>query len=274
MASRGTAPHMPLKRSDKLSGMMSIEAERKNERSIRKSYGDDDMGSGYTTFKRRQDKDEIAARKRRKLIEERRRPDDVKYFFKTDSGTFEGWKEDYVFTTKDRGTGYYWDGMDSVKKLSADEDVTSTTTSTNTSIIGSAKLDNGENNKEDKTKGVKDKKKKKKKEKSKKKRKNGKLPSGWEETIDPFTAKLYFFNRKLNKTVWDRPTSDDEFSIGEDTANEKGSEPNGTRKIINDKSSGDDSLPEGWQAAKDPSTGKEYYYHVESNETVWDRPQK
>jgi len=47
---------------------------------------------------------------------ERVRPEGATYFIKAE--TFDGWKEDYVFTTKKgRGTGYFWDGMDSVKKL-------------------------------------------------------------------------------------------------------------------------------------------------------------
>jgi len=50
------------------------------------------------------------------MVVERVRPDGTNYFIKAD--TFDGWKEDYVFTTKaGRGTGYFWDGMDSVKKL-------------------------------------------------------------------------------------------------------------------------------------------------------------
>lgn len=36
----------------------------------------------------------------------------------------------------------------------------------------------------------------------------------------------------------------------------------------------DDTLPEGWKAAYDPNTNKNYYYHVESGISKWERPKK
>ena len=32
-------------------------------------------------------------------------------------------------------------------------------------------------------------------------------------------------------------------------------------------------LPEGWKSAKDPVSGREYFFHVKTNETSWDVPQ-
>ncbi|VEU33539.1 unnamed protein product [Pseudo-nitzschia multistriata] len=111
------APKAPLKKQDKLgTGFSSWEEERAHEDMVRKNAGHASANSGYTTFKN--DKSaakEAALRKKRKAqIEARIRPDDEEYFIA--SATFEGWKFDYVFTTKNGATGYYWDGMDSVKK--------------------------------------------------------------------------------------------------------------------------------------------------------------
>ena len=112
----GVAPALPLKKLDRVAlGTTSIHEERTNEIKIRREAGDRELGAGYTTFKRKTNTEEIAEKKRRKLVMERVRPDDAPYFLEAE--TFGGYKFDYVFTTRDtRGTGYYWDGMDSLKK--------------------------------------------------------------------------------------------------------------------------------------------------------------
>ena len=33
-------------------------------------------------------------------------------------------------------------------------------------------------------------------------------------------------------------------------------------------------LPDGWKAAKDPASGREYYYHAATQQTTWERPTK
>ena len=33
-----------------------------------------------------------------------------------------------------------------------------------------------------------------------------------------------------------------------------------------------DALPAGWVAAKDPASGKEYYYHAATSKTTWEKP--
>lgn len=35
----------------------------------------------------------------------------------------------------------------------------------------------------------------------------------------------------------------------------------------------DDALPEGWVAVYDPLSASTYYYHQETKETTWDRPE-
>ena len=112
-----SAPKAPLKKADKLStGFNTWEEERAHEGEIRREAGHAATNSGYQLFNDEHKKkaEEAAERKRKARIEARIRPDDKEYLIP--SKTFEGWKFDYVFTTKNGTTGYYWDGMDSIKK--------------------------------------------------------------------------------------------------------------------------------------------------------------
>lgn len=253
-SSRGVAPHLPLKRSDKLSGMKSIQEERNNEQKIRKDTGDRGMYSGYTVFKRKNTLEEAAERKRRKLIQERRRPEELTYFIKADN--FLEWKEDYIFTTRDGRTGYYWDGMDSIKKLNKNGDDLSPagTTSTHNDYD---EITNNEGlivEAESKSSN------KKKKKKKKHKKKDGAipiesdLPNGWQMAIDPTSGTTYYYNVELNKTLWEHPTHE------------------GESNKVDNKDPATVPLLEGWEATKDPSSGKEYFYNRSLNKTSWERP--
>jgi len=116
------APSLPMKRAAQLgTGFTTLEQERDYENKIRAESGDAILGSGYTSFKRKVDPNELAEKKRVKKVMERIRPDNAIYYIP--SITFQGWREDYVFTTRERGVGYYWDGMDSYKKLLSTQNV-------------------------------------------------------------------------------------------------------------------------------------------------------
>mmetsp|Transcript_1750 Transcript_1750/g.2783 ORF Transcript_1750/g.2783 Transcript_1750/m.2783 type:complete len:327 (+) Transcript_1750:62-1042(+) len=279
------APSLPIKKMDRVAGLGNMQEERKQEEKIRKDAGDASMGEGYTVFKRKNDADEQMAKKKRKLIEDRVRPEDVDYFIP--SKTFQGWKSDYVFTTKNtHGTGYYWDGMDSVKALLDSTNGGSASEGATTATIPSGVPDEP----------VKKKKKKKKNKASstapvfvdgsrnpmeqvakaiqrrnqmmqlpptqryQQQQQEGQasgappsLPLGWERCTDPSTGTEYYFNRSAGLTSWDPPTED-----------------NDTTK----KQSGNGSaLPSGWSVAKDETTDKEYYYHT-NGEVRWERPTK
>lgn len=274
LSNASVAPHMPLKRADRLAGITSVEEERKREKKIREQAGYAGESTGYTVFKRKNEAEEAAARKKRKQIENKVRPDEKKYFISAE--TFEGWKFDYVFTTRDRGTGYYWDGMDSLKKLNGEGDFGEET--------GHDDADTGESaaKQEDKPK--------KKKKKNKKhavvppvvvdnpynpmeqvadaiRRRNEALasggppsallglPAGWEVATDS-SGKTYYFCRASGERQWDRPTAPAS-SLSTATANSA--------------SAARPELPFGWSVTKDESTGKEYYYHT-NGETRWERP--
>jgi FtsZ-interacting cell division protein YlmF len=226
--SRGVAPHAPLHKTDRITGMKSMVDERKNEEKSRQEYGDAPMGSGYTVFKRKQDKSDLESKKRTKIIMEKTRPDNVKYFIP--SASFSGWKEDYVFTTRDRGTGYYWDGTDSLQKLLKEEE-------------GRDKYDQSQHENVESPEKPKKKKKDKTTQKTVSSTHEDALPEGWELATDSL-GNVYFFNRSLNKSSWERPTTKDEESF----------------------------LPEGWNEGKDPVTGRTYYYNHSKNETTWEKP--
>ena len=287
-ATSSVAPAIPLKRLDRALGTKSISDERAAEARIRRDAGDRELGSGYTEFKRKNDHEEIAAEKKRKLILDRCRPDEMPYFLAAE--TFEGWKFDYVFSTKSsRGTGYYWDGWDSMKRELGEEQRGPTTEEDNSSQLA------------DDPRGDKDKSKTKSKKKKKRKiiqetvveddsnpmeqvaqalrRKQAALntnplqsrevsvsdavalgmcktvakeilPDGWESASDPTSGKTYYFCRSTGQRSWTKPVSND--------------------KVRNKNNDGKD-LPEGWKSAKDATTSRIYYYHSDGR-TSWTKP--
>ncbi|KAG7368162.1 WW domain containing protein [Nitzschia inconspicua] len=281
--SQSVAPKAPLKKSDRVV-FASWEEERRHEDQVRKVSGHQQVGSGYTAFKKKNDAEEAKERKRKAQIEKRIRPDDKEYFIP--SPTFVGWKFDYIFTTRiDRGgTGYYWDGHDSIKSLKGGPTETATTSSTS---------DNGRYKKATTTEDTgatssdnKPKKKKRKKEATTapifvsdpnnpmeqaqaiwQKRNQAllttamappttgsDLPPGWESAHDPSSGKLYYFHRSTGQRSWEKPTP---------------------QPTVEEKKNGDsakDNLPEGWKTAIDTTSGKTYFYHT-NGETRWERPE-
>lgn len=259
--SKSVAPKAPLKKADRLgTGFRSWEEERAHEDTVRKTAGHANTGAGYTTFKKKNSAEEAAERKRIKRIESRIRPDDKKYYIPAE--TYQGSKFDYVFMTKPgHGTGYFWDGMDSIKQLKGEFEPPTETTE--------KRADSGETN--DNEGDPKPKKKKRKKnagpvivsdpnnpmeqvaEILRKRNQqlvndNEGLPPGWEATKDPTSNKSYFFNRSTGERSWTKPAPP---AAVQDTATTE--------------------LPDGWKAATDSSTGKTYFYN-DSGETRWDKP--
>jgi hypothetical protein len=271
------APTAPLKAVDRTI-FKSWQEERKYEEEERQKSGATALGSGYTHFaKKGTEDDERLSKKERQRIQQRRRPDDKEYYIPSKS--FTGWKFDYVFTTRDSRTGYYWDGMDSLKSLE--------TTGQAPKII--ILEESGEQTAPESTEKKKEKEEKALKPKKRKRPRGPEFvddptnpfqqlaerfhaqqqqrqsvvnePSGWEAAYDTFSQKTYYYNRSTGERSWELPTS-----LNPSTP----PVPTTTTQQQNDSTA--ESLPPGWIVAKDSSTGKEYYYHSLTQKTQWERP--
>jgi hypothetical protein len=285
------APKAPLKKADKLgTGFSTWDEERDHEKKVRKDAGHANTGAGYTNFSKKQNR----SNKDKQAIIDRIRPDDIQYFIP--SKTFQGWKFDYIFTTRNsvhNGTGYYWDGMDSIKKQNGEV------------IIGEGpKLANNQannNNDKDKRKKVKssssssnNKEEKKKKKRKKNNNDNGPvivhnpnnpmeqmqailerrnqqltgmlptttdddssvLPSGWGAAKDPSTGKTYYFHRATGDRSWEKP------KIPPDSKGHDGGD---------GENNADEALSMGWKSVVDKASGKTYYHHT-NGEVTWTNP--
>lgn len=250
-----SAPTAPLKKIDRASGFANWEDERRHERQVRKESGVGEA-SGYTHFRDKSSAEEASKRKAAKIIESRTRPEGEAYFLP--SNTFQGWKFDYVFTTRDRGTGYYWDGMDSVKKLHGE--LTEEPHPKKPNQAKAEKMTIGSNAEAAGEERIRKKKKRKIqgpviiddpnnpleqvaaaiRRKQSSAMGTSAAPTGWEATIDPATGKTYYYCRLTGERSWDMPS--------------------------------ESSLPKAWKVAKDATTGKEYYYNTDTGETKWELP--
>ena len=250
------APAIPLKRLDRALGTKSISDERAAEAKIRKEAGDRELGSGYTEFKRKNDHEEIAAQKKRKLILDRVRPDDKPYFLPVE--TFDGWKFDYVFTTKSRGTGYYWDGWDSMKRELGEEQPgpKDATIDSSTTMDDPGGQDNNDKPKD--------------KSKKKKKRKMNHETTVESDEWNPMEQVAQALRRKqaaLNANpLQSREVSvSDAVALGAICSDELKSAAKETTLLESD-------LPSGWESAKDPNSGKTYYFRRSTGERSWTKP--
>ena len=254
------APAIPLKKLDRVAlKTTSIRDEQANEAKIRKDAGDRELGAGYTVFKRKSDHEEIAEKKRKKLVLDRVRPDDVPYFIQAEA--FEGFKFDYVFTTMEsRGTGYYWDGMDSLKKELGLPPT-----------VESANDDNGDSNA---TSGTATKKPKKKKKKRKAAHEE---PIFESDEMNPMEQIQQAILRR-KQVMGALPSSltgvtnitnaaDDAAALGADSRALDLAAPPSTAQILEP-----DLVAAGWESAKDPSSGKTYYYKRSTNAHSWKKP--
>ena len=250
------APLMPLKKLDRALGTQSLKDERTNEANIRKEAGDRALGEGYTEFKRKTDHEEIAARKRRKMILDRVRPDDAIYFIEAE--TFEGSKFDYVFTTRDRGTGYYWDGMDSLKRelgqTAADEQTSSNGGDDN--VEPDANLDS------------------KTKSKKKKKKKSQEISDVLVPESDPFNPmeQVAAAIARRNQALQVHLTTDTDNSTMISDAAALGANTKAFQTTTAKETLEAELIAAGWKSAKDPNSGKIYYFNRKTDERSWTRP--
>lgn len=251
LKSSSSAPLAPMKAVDRAAGFACWQDERKQEDAVREQAGEKKLEeSGYTNFRQ---KTEHSNKKEDTLLH-RTRPKKVEYFFP--ASDFQGFKFDYVFTTRQGRTGYYWDGMDSVKqRLNGATDEPTTPRANSVEPDANEQVQASDAQQPSKTK-------KKKKPKlagpviiddpnhpmeqlkAALERKHAAdsqtLPLGWEVATDATSGKPYYYNLTTGQRVWELP--------------------------------GSNTLPQGWSTAKDPTSGKEYYYNATTKETQWERP--
>ena len=285
------APGIPMKKSDRLgTGFSTLSEERANERKVREENGDAALGSGYTSFQRRQNDDddnditEAMAKKRAKMITDRIRPDEVTYYIQTD--TFDGWKEDYIFTTRHRGIGYYWDGMDSLKKQLGLVSVTPCKNDT--------KNDNNNNKSEEISKKKKtiigqDDDKTNKKKKKKKQNKKYQKSQDLSDLISPMDQVANAIRRR-NEAVMGTTSLLTSSTMSNVQAVEMAaltgntvalssiytSKSNNASKLTAPQQSQQSQQPQlsdhGWEEANDPATDKTYYFQRSTNKRQWENP--
>jgi hypothetical protein len=242
------APKAPLKKADKLgTGFSTWDEERDHEKKVRKDAGHATTGAGYTNFTKKQS----SSNKDKQAIIDRIRPDDIQYFIP--SKTFQGWKFDYIFTTRNsvHNTGYFWDGMDSIKKQNGEviigEDLKLANNQANNN-------NNNDNDKDTKRKKVKSSSsssnnKKEKKKKKRKKNNNDNGPVIVHNPNNPMEQMQAILERRNRQLTGMLPTT--------------------TTTTTDDNNS---VLPSGWEAAKDPSTDKTYYFHRATGDRSWEIP--
>jgi len=81
--------------------------------------------------------------------------------------------------------------------------------------------------------------------------------------MDKKYGKMYYYNKSLNKTQWERPT---EPVVEVCDAKPRPPPPPPKKKPLG-------PLPPGWDAARDPASGREYYFNSHTQQTSWERPQ-
>eukprot|EP00929_Paragymnodinium_shiwhaense_P079859 TRINITY_DN41628_c0_g1_i1.p1 TRINITY_DN41628_c0_g1~~TRINITY_DN41628_c0_g1_i1.p1 ORF type:complete len:1389 (+),score=315.31 TRINITY_DN41628_c0_g1_i1:133-4299(+) len=124
------------------------------------------------------------------------------------------------------------------------------------------------------------------------------MPSGWESAIDPESGDKYFANRETQEASWERPLRQP--PPGASSASSTAAGPALQQRHVTPEPppahpgpfteqpaaapasmveqpgrqtcSGGQALPEGWEEARDPSTGKIYFAHRRSGKSQWEVP--
>ena len=290
------APTAPLKAIDRATGFTSWKEERDYSNQIRHSddHTKNTTLSGYTNFTQKANHDHEMSSKERKRIERRIIGENQEYFIP--STTFVGWKFDYIFTSRieTHGTGYYFDGMDSLKLLNGQiskDDIPSsakvlstTSTETNDSTKKRTTSASTVTTDEATTNILPTKKKKKTKhaapiivnnpnhpleqiaailaqrQQQQSSSSSESLPVGWECAKDSTTGTTYYFNRTTGARTWESPAAPSNRIIAAVTNNSSSS------------SSTDKNDSNEWKVTMDPTSGKEYYYNIQTGETSWEKP--
>jgi hypothetical protein len=303
--SKGSAaPKAPLKKSDRLQ-FATWDDEVENERKVREDSGEARLGSGYQQFHLKRKKSEASAaggadagdssggvggRAQEGSVEEnqpKRRPRRPRPAGAPDfvpASTFEGSKEGYAFTTRNGETGYYWDGEERTE-LGGDPAAAGAVPRAKKkrkkagdggATVGITIVDTPDHPLQQLAAAI---------QRHHQHQMAGHappwapqqppatpaLPDGWEAAADPSSGNTYYYHRATGRRQWDAPSPSSPSLPAPPPAADPGAA--GPAAVPDDsRPSQTLLLPAGWTAAKDPATGKEYFYHSETQETRWERP--
>ena len=223
-SSSSVAPRAPLKKSDRLA-FATWDDERKHEEETRRKAGVSDLSeAGYTHFRKKvqqqqqqEQQDEATAKEVAKedgtaLTQRRRLPDDDTDTSSTfvPADTFQGARDGYVYTTRDRGTGYYRDDglLEGQRPRPLEKQSTLEVSSYHTVAADASFVKKRTESKKRKTPGpviVDDPNNPLEQVAAALQRRNGtgmmlaaplqSLPLGWEAAVDPSTGRTYYFQR-------------------------------------------------------------------------------
>lgn len=265
-SSHSAAPTAPLSKSQRAAGFASWKDEQEHETRLRQQRNEAPLHQGYTTFQETQQPSSALTKKQIKCISNKIRPDDKEYFIP--AATFQGSKFDYVFTTRpERGTGYYWDGSDSLKQLHkrlSSKD--GAEREEGTEMAKNKRQEVGDTTKGQENKPVRTKKPRIQAPTTveisnhpleqinamlqSRQKELLTLPPGWEQAIDVATKQPYYFNRATGERSWEKPKC---------------------VNTLNPTHSSNTAGESDWLSAMDAVTGKTYYYNA-AGETRWDDP--
>jgi len=85
-------------------------------------------------------------------------------------------------------------------------------------------------------------------------------PTYWRETKDQKTNRVYYYNKKTKKCVWQRPAC-----LGADPSKDKD-------KDKKDKNQSSSQKKDVWKEATDPKSGRPYWYNKKTKKTTWKNP--
>ena len=93
----------------------------------------------------------------------------------------------------------------------------------------------------------------------------------WKATPDPVTGKTYYFNTKTREVSWAKPEGGDRGEGGEGGGG-GGDGVGGGAEGAGEGTSKGGGASDAWGLAKDPKTGKEYYFNSQTKQTSWTAP--
>ena len=102
----------------------------------------------------------------------------------------------------------------------------------------------------------------------------------WQVLADPKSGRTYYYNQETSETVWRRPAHLDGQAPGDiSTASKKlwKAAKHAASEKASKQSASNSAVPvgatgAGWMACLDEKTGKTYFWHRQSNKTVWKVP--